>query len=907
MLTISKPLSAGQAQTYHEREFTAKEQNYWSQRGVIAGEWQGRLAEQFGLAGTVSADEFAKLSQGQHPQTGEQLVRQRASYEYQDADGKTIKTMEHRAGWDATFSAPKSVSLTALVGGDERVREAHRESVRVALDQLEHYTQARIGGNHPPETTGRFIAAKFEHDTARPVDGYVAPQLHTHAVVFNVTERGNGQPRAIQPQSLFASQQFATAVYQSELTYKLRQLGYEITAGRSGAPEIKGYTQEYLDASSPRSQQIREYLERTGRSGKEAAEIAAHSTRDSKEIHSPREVMAAHRKLAADFGHQADAVVRAARERSQHQEKLVNSFDRVRESLTFSRDKNFEREAVVDERALIRDGLRRGMGEITHAQVRANLGARLAAGEFQIVERPQSVPGRQFTTAKTIEAEHEILRRMRAGQNHIEPILSRPKAINVADQHPHLNHAQKTVVEDVLSSPDRIQGIQGYAGAGKTTTLAAIRSAAESQGYQVEGFAPTSRAARQLNEAGVHAATLQSFLARGSNPSAPEQKRFYFVDESSLASTNQMRDFLERIDPNNNDRVLLIGDIRQHQGIEAGRPFEQLQEAGMHAAKLNEIVRQQDPALKSAVELLATGQVSAALDALQQQGRVKEIPNGEDRVRAIARNYVESPENTLIVSPDNASRRQLNLAVRQELKATGILAPEDHTFHVLVQRQDMTGAERSWASHYEIDDVVRYTRGSKAIGIEAGAYAVVVAINPTANQLTVEKASGELATYDPRRLTGVSVYREIEREVSVGDRIQFTAPDKSLGVANRDLATIEEIHSDGRLSARLDNNRQVEFNASEHRHFDHGYAVTSHSSQGLTAERVLVHADTSVHPDLLNSRFGYVSISRASHEAMLFTDDMAKLGPHLGADVSKTSALEVSQASSVAQGIGIGL
>jgi conjugative relaxase-like TrwC/TraI family protein len=211
MLTISKPLSAGQAQTYHQKEFTAKEQNYWSQRGVITGEWQGRLAEQFGLAGSVSAEDFAKLSQGQHPQTSEQLVQQRASYEYQDADGKTIKTMEHRAGWDATFSAPKSVSLTALVGADERVREAHRESVRVALDQLEQYTQARIGGNHPPETTGRFITAKFEHDTARPVDGYVAPQLHTHAVVSNVTERDNGQPRCVQPQSLFASQQFATA------------------------------------------------------------------------------------------------------------------------------------------------------------------------------------------------------------------------------------------------------------------------------------------------------------------------------------------------------------------------------------------------------------------------------------------------------------------------------------------------------------------------------------------------------------------------------------------------------------------------------------------------------------------------------------------------------------------------
>jgi conjugative relaxase-like TrwC/TraI family protein len=896
MLTISKPLSAGQAQTYHQKEFTAKEQNYWSQRGVIQGEWQGRLAAQFGLSGAVSAEDFAKLSQGQHPQSGEQLVRQRASYEYKDADGKTIKTMEHRAGWDSTFSAPKSVSLTALVGGDERVREAHRESVRIALDQLEHYTQARIGGNCPAETTGKFIAAKFEHDTARPVDGYVAPQLHTHAVIFNVTERDNGQPRAIQPHSFFASQQFATAVYQSELTYRLRQLGYEITTGRSGAPEIKGYTQEYLDASSPRSQQIREYLERTGRSGKEAAEIAAHSTRDRKEIHSPREVMAAHRKLAAHFGHQAEAVVRAARERSQRLERPAKTVDRVRESLTFARDKNFEREAVVDERALIRDGLRRGMGEVTYAQVRANLDARLATGEFQIVEHSRSMPARQFTTAKTIAAEQEIIHRTCEGRNQIEPILSRQQAIAVADEHQHLNRAQKTVIEDVLSSPDRIQGIQGYAGAGKTTTLSVIRSAAESQGYQVEGFAPTSRAARQLRESGIEAGTLQGFLARGQDQErGPEQRRFYFIDESSLASTSQMREFLQRLGPQ--DRVLLIGDTRQHQGVEAGRPFEQLQAAGMHTAKLDEIVRQQDPALKSTVELLAKGQVTAALESLQQQGRVREISDREERIRTIARSYVESPEKTLIVSPDNASRRELNVTVRQELKAAGTVAPEDRTFRVLVQRQDMTGAERAWASHYEIGDVVRYARGSRATGIQAGSYGTVAAINPAGNLLSVEKASGEIVTYDPRRLTGVSVYKEIDREFSVGDRIQFTAPDKSLGVANRDLAVIESIALDGRASARLDNGRQIEFNPSEHRHFDHGYAVTSHCAQGLTAERVLVHADTSVHPDLLNSRFAYVSISRASHQATLFTDNMAKLAPQLGVDVSKTAAVEFSQSA----------
>ena len=185
-------------------------------------------------------------------------------------------------------------------------------------------------------------------------------------------------------------------------------------------------------------------------------------------------------------------------------------------------------------------------------------------------------------------------------------------------------------------------------------------------------------------------------------------------------------------------------------------------------------------------------------------------------------------------------------------------------------------------------------------------YPQVKSIDAPKNQLTVELQNGTERTYDPRRQQGVSVFREEMRNFSVGDRIQFTAPDKSLGVANRDLANIESIAPDGRVSARLDSNRQVDFNTQDHRHFDHGYAVTSHSSQGLTAERVLVNADTGVHPDLLNSRFGYVSISRASHDATLFTDNMTKLGPQLSADVSKTSALEINPAPSITQGIGMG-
>jgi len=260
MMTISKPLSAGQAQTYHRDEFGNAQQNYYTEEDRICGTWHGKLAEGYGLRGEVQEEHFQRLSEGQHPITGEQLVQHQVAREYSNERGDKVATMEHRAGWDATFSAPKSVSLTALVGGDERVRDAHRESVQVALDELERYVQARIGRNHPAETTGQWVAAKFEHDSARPVASYAAPQLHTHTVFFNLTETEDGKTHAIQPQELYKSQQYATAIYRSELAHRLQELGYEIEQGKSGQPEIKGYTQEYLDASSPRRQQIKEHL-----------------------------------------------------------------------------------------------------------------------------------------------------------------------------------------------------------------------------------------------------------------------------------------------------------------------------------------------------------------------------------------------------------------------------------------------------------------------------------------------------------------------------------------------------------------------------------------------------------------------------------------------------------------------
>jgi len=905
MLNISKPLSASQAQTYHEKEFIAAEQNYWKQGDTIQGEWHGRLADQFGLSGAVGAEKFARLSEGQHPQTGKQLVLHRAVHEYRNGDGNMVSPVEHRAGWDATFSAPKSISLTALVGGDDRVREAHREAVNMALNELERYTQARIGGNHLAETTGQFVAAKFEHDTARPVDGYAAPQLHTHVVVFNMTERDNGKMRALQPHSLFESQQFATAVYQSHLTYKLRSLGYEIEAGKSGAPDIKGYTQEYLDASSPRRQQIEEALSRSGFSGPEAAQIAAHNTRDKKVVLSSDQILAAHRQIADEFGNQAERVVVQARERrkEQTQERPPNERQQqVREAVTFARDKGFEREAVVDERTLYVDALRRGMGEMTYPEVRASFEARVSSGEFKEIADDGHKSGRRFTTAATIKAESEIVQKVQDGYSRAPQIMAIESAVPLSELRPHFNAAQKRVVEEVLTSRDRIQGLQGRAGSGKTSVLVTIREGAEQNGYAVEGFAPTSRAAKQLRDAGIKADTLQRFLAGGLQAAGdPTSKHLYMLDESSLASTQQIRDFLNKIAPQ--DKVLLIGDTRQHQGIDAGKPFEQLQEAGMKTAQLDQIMRQKDPELRKAVEHLSNNETAIGVEMLSRQGRITEIVDPQERIAAIAKSYAEHPENTLIVSPDNASRRAINQVVRQELQALGVVDKTDHPMRVLSPRNDMTGADREWASRYEPGDVLYYTRGSRENGIESRSYARVVSTNPKKNLVTVQKQGGQQVTYDPSRLRGIAAYREIEREFALGDKIQFTAPSRDLQVANRDLGTLQHIGDDGKISVCMDGtkDRVVSFDADKMRHFDHGYALTSHSSQGLTSERACSNMDTEVHPELINNRFAYVSVSRASHDAQIYTNNAASLTASLNKDVSKTAAIEFT-ANSTQQG-----
>ena len=337
--------------------------------------------------------------------------------------------------------------------------------------------------------------------------------------------------------------------------------------------------------------------------------------------------------------------------------------------------------------------------------------------------------------------------------------------------------------------------------------------------------------------------------------------------------------------------MLLVGDTRQHEAVEAGRPFAQLQDAGMRTAKLDEIVRQRDAALKQVVEQLAQGQVGEAVQRLERQGRVHEVASQTERIAAIAREYARQPENTLVVSPDNRSRTEINQTIRAELQKTGVVGREEHGTSTLVPRQDLTGADRTWAERYHFNDVLLYSRSSKETGLQKGEYTRVKSVDAAANQITVMRADGSELTYDPRRQQGVSLYRDQEKAFAVGDRIQFTAPANDLKIANRELGTIQGFADDGRMTLRMDSGRSLSLDPREHPHLDHGYAVTSHSAQGQTADRVLIHIDTELGArDLLNNRLAYVAVSRGARDAQIFTSDRQQLPQVLSREVSHQSA-----------------
>jgi conjugative relaxase-like TrwC/TraI family protein len=882
MMSLKKgSLNAAQAETYYEEKYS--QDDYYSEQRRVTGQWMGKGAADLGLAGDVNHEDFSALLQGINPRSGAVLVPKASGYDH------------HAAGWDGVFNAPKSVSTQALVGEDYRLLEGHRLAVERALVGVEKYAMARQRGGRELVNTENVTAAAFTHVAARPVKdaGHGPdPHLHTHVVFLNITKRPDGEIRALSPVEIYRCQRLASAIYRSELSQYVQGLGYGIHVNRSdGRWELEGYTREQIMAFSTRRQQIENKMAELSVTGAKAAQIVALETRASKEQYDETQLKAEWKQRAAQYGIDVKAHLWQALGRQATDTR--NTAD-AREAVEFARIDRTDREAVVSRRDLEVTALQHRMGRTDPGAVRREIRAQQAAG--QLISTESQSPQGSFTTPEMVALERDNLRLMKAGQGQAQPMAA-PLVVEKFGKRKGLSQEQIDAATKMLTSKNWMTAIDAIAGSGKTTTVGVIRELAEEQGYTVRAFGPTTKSVQELQKAGLRNARTIASLLHGQLPSSggPE---VWFVDEHSMMDSLNANRLLKAAIELGVERIILVGDTGQHQAIQAGNPIKQFIDAGMTVARLETIRRQDSPEMKAVVKA-ARYMPADAFDLLEQQGRITEIPKVGDRYAALAAEYLKGRElnqQTLVVSPANDERRDINATIRGLLVQRGYVEKNGHTQEILIDRK-FTPAQIRSANSYQEGDVIlaRGTREQQKQGLAKNSYAVVGAVDRRGNSLVLRTAADTHIEVFPARWekTGVEVFTSEHRTLAVGDRVQFRRPDHRHDIANGEFATICDIDNTGaRFHFDGDTPRDIRLAFGDMKHLDHGYASTSHSAQGETVEKCIMHADTTRGERLLNRAWQYVGGSRPKTELQIFTDDAEALRRAVVRDPQKSIALE---------------
>ena len=568
-----------------------------------------------------------------------------------------------------------------------------------------------------------------------------------------------------------------------------------------------------------------------------------------------------------------------------------------------------EREAVFARTDLLAAALAWNPGAAPVAEIEREVAAREAAGTLHAARLPGLED--RLTTERAVADERETIALMGAGQGR-GAVPMRGRAVDKALRNGPLTHGQKEAVRLILSADDRVVGVQGYAGSGKTTMLNRARTLLEKKGYEVRGLAPSASAARTLEgEAGIGSETLQRFLMRYSGVAegrmtrrranarcaAAFAKTALVVDEGSLASTVQARDLLRIADALRIPRVVLVGDEKQLDAVDAGKPFAQLQREGMKTATMDEIMRQRDPVLKAAVEASLAGDVRKAFEKLGNN--IDEVKPDNLAGAAAARWLALSPEeraNTGLMAPSHALREGINEIVRERLVRDGTVHGPAMQSERLVSK-GYTNAEKSLVANYAAGDVVAFHRPYKRLGVEKGDELRVAGVDRAAGAVMLEGRDGQSVSWEPEKIGarsgGVEVYKSEAMELRAGDRIRWTRNDMGLGLVNSQTAEVAAVR-EGRVSFRLGDGRMLDLNQGDAqlRHVDRAWASTVHAFQGRTVDTVIAAMEAN-HPNLTTQKTLYVEISRARDKAELVTDDKAALREQLEAATGeRIAALE---------------
>jgi conjugative relaxase-like TrwC/TraI family protein len=777
-----------------------------------------------------------------------------------------------------TFSAPKSVSIQALVCGDERLIASHDKAVREALAEAENYvaTRVRLNGANEDRATANWIVAAYRHDTSRELD----PQLHTHAVTANLTYDGEeGRWKALQASGLYERRAYLTEVYRNALAREVYSLGYEIeprrdSKGRDHGFEIRGVSDELLDKYSVRSAQRDAAIERFtvehGRkpTNNEVAVLVRESRADKlTEISTQRLRKLQQARLFPEEGRALKNLHKKSLKRPRH--IPLEPFQET-ESLQYAKENLFERSSVVRDHELMTDALRHGRGKIDRRQLRGAL--ELEQSQGSLIRA-----GNNLTTRENLERERRMIAAVDGGIGRYER-LGREHDFSPSER---LREEQKRAVHQILRSQDFAINLRGAAGTGKTATLTEIARGLREAGREVMAVAPTRGAVEELQNVGFRDAMTISRLLEDTKAQAALHCRVLVVDEAGMVSGRQMEGLL-KLAEQEEARILFSGDTRQLQSVEASDALRILeQESRMKSVSLMAVQRQTQAEYRNAIQTLRHSP-EQGLEKLEQLGAVREVPYLE-RAQAVASAYrtltSDSNRSILVVAGTHEEIGKITEAIREDMKQCGELDRG-----VVSERYvplQWTEAQKKDLVNYKSGQVLLFHRSSR--GIEKHEALTVERIEKSS--IVARDQHGMEHILSPSQVRSFSVHECQQIEVAPGDRLLLTGNRKNteFRATNGELVKVRNVDG-GRI--HLEDGRTLPANYHE---FDHGYAVTAHRSQGKTVDAVILSADA------MKQELFYVGASRGRQEIIVVTSDREQLRNLLGISTARPSATELAR------------
>ncbi|KZE12056.1 MobF family relaxase [Sphingomonas hankookensis] len=920
MLTPAVVRSASGAASYY-----AADNYYTDGQATEASLWAGQGAEVLGLDGSVGHQQFEAILAGRLP------------------DGETIPAGangKHRAGLDFTFSAPKSMSLLAYVGGDVRLLDAHMAAVRTTLGWMEaNLAETRVSrdGRQEVVRSGNLVVALFQHDTSRALD----PQAHIHAIIANATRAPDGSWRALHNDALWAGYTAAASVYNATLRAAVQQLGYATErVAKHGQFEITGVPRDVIEQFSIRSAEIDAGMAAMQHRTPEARSAVTLSTRAAKPAELDRDVLRAQwGERARGAGIDLPAMVAVAQRngpgRATAWERLVRGAGGIAAQGIALAEKLGIRigpgpDPLVPERAgrlrpdafvaahAVASAIRH-LGEREAAfpardvlKVALDMGAPVAVAAVEqrialLATRGLLIAGNDglmMTTTQALGIERNIVAGVCAGRDAVPAIIAaneagariQQAAVDAMDR--RLNKGQLAAATTILTTRDRVVAVQGVAGAGKSSMLKPVVAIARTEGRQVIGLAVQNSVARRLGaDTGVAARTIASFLRDHEfRPGMSLRGAVLIVDEASMIDNRTMERLVDVAQAHAVDRLVLVGDRKQLGAVQAGKPFDVILRAGSRTAVMDENVRATTPRMRDIHAAAQAGDVPALMqllkpDTIEAPGTAAAVV--ADRWMALS---MQDRTRTGIYASGRQLRAAINGEVQQRRMAAGELGRTPARFGVL-SPVHLTREEQRLPEYYARDRIVEFSRGVVAQGIRPG-FAVVTGV--TGDVVTLRRPDGRHEQFRPARLAAnrvddfVRVYERQDITLYAGDPVRWTANDHDRGLVNADTARLSQVALDA-LTVTTSDGRELRLERGDPmlKRLDLAYATSTHAAQGATSDLGIVAAD-SREGKLITTSLLRVLATRMREGVTLVVDDGRRLEKVAGRQAGeKTAASDV--------------